>query len=335
MVITAIKQANKIWEELEGYRKKLARAETVFAASKTANKPEGTKPTNRTGFLGLIGPKVDTIDFCNEKVKELVPKLENEQSATIQEKQQASALIFFTSKMAAASASQTLHSKMIDSWTIMEAPEPCQLIWKNLSIKFWARQITERIVYFIVFLTVVFYMIPITFVSAFTTLKNLRKLLPFLKVIVDRPTLKTVLEAYMPQLTLIVFLALLPNSLKTILDKPRKIISMLGGTLPGNATFFLTFVALKFFVGYGLALSRLVPLIIYHLKRKYLCKTEVEIKEAWAPGEVGFVTRVSNDMLIITIALCYSVIAPLIIPFGVVYFGLGWLVLRNQVKYRT
>lgn len=36
-------------------------------------------------------------------------------------------------------------------------------------------------------------------------------------------------------------------------------------------------------------------------------------------------------MLIITIVLCYSVIAPIIIPFGVVYFGLGWLVLRNQV----
>lgn len=79
----------------------------------------------------------------------------------------------------------------------------------------------------------------------------------------------------------------------------------------------------------------MVPLIIYHLKRKYLCKTELEIKEAWAPGELGFATRVPNDMLIITIVLCYSVIAPLIIPFGVVYFGLGWLVLRNQVKYRN
>eukprot|EP00268_Persea_americana_P053756 TRINITY_DN61149_c0_g1_i1.p1 TRINITY_DN61149_c0_g1~~TRINITY_DN61149_c0_g1_i1.p1 ORF type:complete len:185 (+),score=31.25 TRINITY_DN61149_c0_g1_i1:69-557(+) len=35
-------------------------------------------------------------------------------------------------------------------------------------------------------------------------------------------------------------------------------------------------------------------------------------------------------MLIITIVLCYSVIAPLIVPFGVLYFGIGWLVLRNQ-----
>ena len=42
---------------------------------------------------------------------------------------------------------------------------------------------------------------------------------------------------------------------------------------------------LRFFVGYGLELSRIVPLIIFHIKRKYLCKTETELKEAWAPGD--------------------------------------------------
>ncbi|KAL5977407.1 CSC1-like protein erd4 [Asimina triloba] len=375
LVVTNIKEANKIWKEIEGYRKKLARAEAVFAVSKTSSKPEGTKPTNRTGFLGLTGKKVDTIDFCNEKIKELVPKLEAEQEITIKEKQQRSAIVFFNSRIAAASAAQTLHAQMVDHWTVTEAPEPCQLIWTNLPIKFWERQIREKVVYVIVFLTIVFYMIPIAFVSAFTTLKNLRKVLSFLKVIVDIAAVKTILEAYLPQIFLIVFLALLPRlllflsktegipsqshieraasgkffyfvvfnvfigitvggtlltSLKTILKSPSEIISMLGKSLPKNATFFLTFVALKFFVGYGLELSRLVPLIIFHLKRKYLCKTEAEVKEAWAPGDLGFATRIPNDMLIITITLCYSVIAPLIIPFGVVYFGLGWLILRNQ-----
>lgn len=87
----------------------------------------------------------------------------------------------------------------------------------------------------------------------------------------------------------------------------------------------------RFFVGYGLELSRIVPLVIFHLKRKYLCKTEDEIKAAWAPGDLGFATRVPGDMLIFTIVLCYSVIAPLILPFGALYFCLGWLILRNQV----
>lgn len=87
----------------------------------------------------------------------------------------------------------------------------------------------------------------------------------------------------------------------------------------------------RFFVGYGLELSRIVPLIIFHIKRKYLCKTEAEVKEAWCPGDLGYGTRVPGDMLILTIVLAYSVIAPLVIPFGVAYFGLGWLILRNQV----
>lgn len=90
---------------------------------------------------------------------------------------------------------------------------------------------------------------------------------------------------------------------------------------------------IRFFVGYGLELSRIIPLIIFHVKRKYLCKTEAELKEAWAPGDLGFATRIPNDMLIATIVLCYSVIAPIILPFGVLYFGLGWLVLRNQASF--
>lgn len=375
MVVTDNKMANKIWEELEGYKKKLARAEAIYAASKTTSNPEGTKPTNKIGFLGLLGEKVDTIDYCSKKITELVPKLESEQNLTITEKQQASALILFNNRVVATSAAQTIHAKDVDTWRVNEAPEPRQLIWSNLPIKFSQRQIRRNIIYFIVFLTIFFYMIPIGFISAFTTLTNLKKLLPFLKPVVDIQAVKTVLEAYLPQIALIVFLALLPkllmflskaegipstshvvratsgkyfyfivlnvfigvtvggalfSSFKAIQKKPDSLVPLLGTNLPLNATFFLTFVALKFFVGYGLELSRLIPLIIYHLKKKYVCKTEVELKEAWAPGDINYATRVPNDMLIITIVLCYSVIAPVIIPFGVVYFGIGWLVLRNQ-----
>ena len=79
-------------------------------------------------------------------------------------------------------------------------------------------------------------------------------------------------------------------------------------------------------------MSRIIPLIAYHIKRKFLCKTEAELKAAWFPGDLGYATRVPGDMLVVTIVLSYSVIAPMIIPFGVMYFGLGWLILRNQVN---
>jgi calcium permeable stress-gated cation channel len=283
-------QADKIYQEIEDHKRKIARAEVVYAASKKAGKPEGTRPTHRTGFLGLVGTKVDTIEYCNEKVKELVPELEVEQKATLREKQQPAAIVFFNSRAAAASASQALHAQVFDKWTVMEAPEPRDIIWPNLPRKIYERQIRQVAVYFIVFLIVFFYTIPLTAIAAFTTLGELRAKLPFLKVIVDQKEVKTILEAYLPQLALIVFLALLPSlllflsksegiptqshavraasgkyfyfivfnvflgytigttlfkSLTTVINNPPEIVSMLARSLPGSATFFLTFVALK------------------------------------------------------------------------------------------
>ncbi|KAK8349765.1 hypothetical protein V6Z12_A06G165200 [Gossypium hirsutum] len=375
LVLTNNRKVDKIWAELEGYRKKLARTEEIYEESRRKGNSEGKRPTNKTGFLGLCGKQVDSIEYYNEKIKKMTQKLEAEQKVTLREKQLGAALVFFTDRVTAALAAQSLHAQMVDKWTVTDAPEPRQLIWTNLTIKFFVRIVRQYMVYVLVFLTIVFYMIPIGFISAITTLENLRKLLPFLKPIVDQVQIKTVLEAYLPQLALIIFLALLPmfllflskiegipsgshviraasgkyfyfsvlnvfigvtiggtlfDTLKSVEEEPNSLVPLLAKSLPGNATFFITFVALKFFVGYGLELSRLFPLIIYHLRRKYLCKSEAEIREAWFPGDISYATRVPSDMLIITIVLCYSVIAPVIIPFGVLYFALGWLVLRNQ-----
>ncbi|KMT03911.1 hypothetical protein BVRB_8g187700 isoform A [Beta vulgaris subsp. vulgaris] len=375
MVVTNNKEVNKIWEELEAYKKNLVIAETVYAQSKTIVSPEGTRPMNRLGLLGLCGKKVDTIDYCNEKISELIPKLEAEQKKTIRDRQVSSALIFFSSRVAAASAAQSLHARMVDHWTVMDAPEPRQIIWDNLSLNYYAREVRKYIVYIIVALAVLFFMLPISVISAFTTLENLAKLLPFIKPVLAIVSIRTVLGAYLPQLTLIIFLAMLPTlvmflsklegipseshavrsasgkyfyfivfnafigvtlggtlfgNLKDMEEHPNEIAELLGKGLPDNATFFLTFVALRCFVGYGLELSRLVPLIMFYLKKKYLCKTEAEVKEAWAPGDFRYATRIPADLLILTITLCYSVIAPLILPFGIIYFGLGWLVMRNQ-----
>lgn len=281
---------NKIWEELEGFKKKLAHAEAVYAASKTTGNAEGTRPTNKIGFLGLCGAKVDSIDYYTEKINESIPKLESEQKVTLREKQLNAALVFFTNRATAASAAQTLHAQMGDTWTVTDAPEARQVLWPNLKIKFFQRQLRQYVVYIIVALTVVFYMIPIAAISAITTLDNLVKLIPFIKPVVKQSALKTVLEAYLPQLALIIFLALLPKLLfalskaegipsqshairaasgkyfyfvvfnvflgvtlsgtlfstfKTIQDKPNTIIDLLATSLPGNASYFITFVALK------------------------------------------------------------------------------------------
>lgn len=285
-----VKQVNKLWEKLEEFKKKLERSEAVFAASKTEAKPEGARPMHKTGLLGLIGEKVDSIAFYSDKINELVPRLESEQKVTLREKQKNAALIFFNNRATAASAAQNLHAQIVDKWTVLAAPEPRQLIWPNLYINFIQRQVRQYAVYVIVALTIFFYMIPISIISAFTTLENLRKFLPFLKPVVNIVAVKSILEAYLPQLALIIFLAMLPKlllflsksegipseghaeraasgkyyyfsvlnvflgvtlsgalyrSFKSIQAQPNSLVPLLASSLPGSATFFLTYVALK------------------------------------------------------------------------------------------
>ena len=137
---------------------------------------------------------------------------------------------------------------------------------------------------------ILFYMIPIGFISAIISLNNLVNKLPFLKPIVDIPAVNAILQAFLPQLVLVIFLFLLPRlllklstlegipaqshidraaagkffyfnvfnvflgvtiagslftSLKQILSDPTSIVSLLSKSLPGQATFFISFVALK------------------------------------------------------------------------------------------
>jgi hypothetical protein len=155
---------------------------TETQKSRGVNK--GTQKS-RGAIKGLVGKKVDYINFYNEKIKDLSLKLETKHKITLIEKKVATTFIIFNSRHVATTASQVVHSQTADSWTTMAAPEPRHVVWKNLTIPFYQRMIRQNVVYVIVFLIVVFYMIPITLISAFTTLDKLRNVFPFLKSIED------------------------------------------------------------------------------------------------------------------------------------------------------
>ncbi|KAJ0714912.1 putative 10TM putative phosphate transporter, cytosolic domain-containing protein [Helianthus annuus] len=60
--------------------------------------------------------------ISNEKIDGLTPKLEAAQKSTIREKQQGADVEFFTSRVTAGAAAQSAHARMIDTWTVMDAP---------------------------------------------------------------------------------------------------------------------------------------------------------------------------------------------------------------------
>ena len=61
---------------------------------------------HKTGFLGLIGAKVDSIDFWNNKIKELTPQLQEEQKRVRENANDDAALVIFNDCLSAAGASQ-------------------------------------------------------------------------------------------------------------------------------------------------------------------------------------------------------------------------------------
>lgn len=110
----------------------------------------------------------------------------------------------------------------------------------------------------------------------------------------------------------------------------QEILELLGTSVPNNATFFITYVALIFYVSYGLEISRLIPLITFKLRSRYFI-TEKEKREAWAPTSVAYYLKVPQDLLILTLGLCYAIIAPMILAFTAIYFSFALLIYRHQV----
>lgn len=102
-------QVMKVFTSYEKAKKNLERAEAVFEESKTNAKPEGTRPLHKIKFMGLCGPKVDSINFYTELVKDLARALEAEQQRTLKEEQLPAAFVFFNTRRAAAEASQVIN----------------------------------------------------------------------------------------------------------------------------------------------------------------------------------------------------------------------------------
>eukprot|EP00850_Spirogloea_muscicola_P000569 SM000002S05649 [mRNA] locus=s2:1374426:1379090:- [translate_table: standard] len=368
IIIQKMDKVQKTWMDIEKTRRQLEQARAMLAKG-------DMRPHHRLGLFGVCGKEVDSIDYYSEHLMQLEKQVEREQRLTREESEPVAALAIFNSRPAAAIASQIVHAQHAETWITSPAPEPREVIWENLTIPLTERIARQIIANFIVFLTVCFYMIPITFATSLTTIDNFRKIFPFAKRLINMPVLKNALEAYLPPLILATALTFIPvfmtylsrfegypqestvtratmekyfyfiifnvfiggtvsgsifQTIQLVVKEPMQVLSILGASLPPNANFFITFVALKLFVGYGIELLRPVPFIQYYAQRAFFCKTQKDVNDSWQPGPTTYGAHVPFDLLIMTLGLCYAVIAPIILPFTALYFAFGWLTMRHQ-----
>ncbi|KAK4192413.1 hypothetical protein QBC35DRAFT_483687 [Podospora australis] len=175
--------------------------------------PAKKRPTHRTGPLGLIGRKVDTINWCRAELERLIPETEAAQAKYCAggTKMVPGVFIEFRSQADAEGAAQILtHHKGLHMSKRLVGIRPGEVVWKSLTIPWW--QLVLRRYAVIAFITamIMFWAIPVAFVGLVSNVSYLAKI-SFLTWINDIPSvILGVVTGLLPSVLLAVLMSLVP-----------------------------------------------------------------------------------------------------------------------------
>nr|KJB42062.1 hypothetical protein B456_007G134700 [Gossypium raimondii] len=302
------------------------------------NKYERTskRPTTRTGFGGVVGTKVDAIDYYSSEIQKLseAEALGREKVLSDPKAIVRAAFVSFKSRWAAAVCAQTQLSHNPTIWLTEWAPEPRDVYWRNLAIPYFDLTIRRKSVR--------------SFIQGFLpgiVLKIFLILLPTILMMMSKVegfSSRSSLDRrsagkYHLFLLVNVFLGSIITGtafqqLKTFLHQPpTEIPKTVGESIPMKATFFITYTMVDGWAGIAAEILRLVPLVIFHLKNMFLVKTEQDREEAMDPGCLNFATYEPKIQFYFLLGLVYSAVTPVLLPFVIIFFAFSYVVFRHQV----
>ena len=126
--------------------------------------------------------------------------------------------------------------------------------------------------------------------------------------------------------------------LDTILDGGldfMDVIKLLGEAVPTTAIFFMNYILLQSWIGWPLDLSRVINIIVYHIKVRFLCRTVEDIKDTVAADGPLFPRAISKNLFILLVAVVFSTIHPLVPPFAALSMLVGYFVHLNDFLFVT
>lgn len=334
----------------------------------------------RDGFLGLTGHKVNLIDRYEKKLEDLEDNVRKEQNLLAGEEVPA-AFVSFKSRFGAAVALHIQQGVNPTEWVTERAPEPQDVHWAFFSASFIKRWIFKLVVLVASFALIVLFLIPVVIVQGLANLDQLEKWFPFLKGILSLTVVSQVITGYLPSFILQLFLSFVPPIMLTfsaiqgyisrsqiersacskmlwfiiwniffanvlsgsafylvnVFLEPKNIPRVLAEAVPGQASFFISYVVTSGWTNLSSELFRLIPLVCSFWKRLFSGKDGDEFEVPSIPYYNDIPTILFFGLLGIT----YFFLAPLILPFLLVYFCLGYIIFRNQLlnvyapKYET
>lgn len=291
-------------------------------------------------------------------------------NSDLREKECGAALVFFRTRYAALVAAQVLQSPNPMIWVTDLAPEPNDVYWKNLCIPYrllWIRRLLTLLAsigFMIVFV------IPVTVVQGLLHLEGLQKRLPFLSGALKSKFIIRIVTGYLPSVVLVLFLYTVPPTMYlfstiegaisrssrkksacckvlyfliwnvffvnvlsgkvierlSVVSSPKDVTAQLATAVPTQATFFMTYVLSSGWA--SLSFELLQP---YALLCNLFYKFILRNKEDPCTLSFPYHTEIPRVLLLGFLGFTYSIMAPLILPFLLVYFFLAYLVYRNQI----
>ncbi|KAI8329750.1 hypothetical protein BC941DRAFT_384371 [Chlamydoabsidia padenii] len=123
------------------------------------------------------------------------------------------------------------------------------------------------------------------------------------------------------------------QTLPQLVENPTSIINILAENLPKASTFFITFVMLQATNSTGQAILQLVPYIMSFVTPIFsTTPRDIYKQKTQLPG-ISIGTLIPSHSVIFVLGIEYSTIAPLILPFVVLFFCLNYFVYLYQFLY--
>ncbi|KAI8581589.1 hypothetical protein K450DRAFT_232048 [Umbelopsis ramanniana AG] len=129
------------------------------------------------------------------------------------------------------------------------------------------------------------------------------------------------------------FFSSLGKTIQSIIMNPSSVANLLASSLPQVAPFFVNYVILKGIMLTPLELLLIGSIFVRGFNYLFLCKTPRDYAEARAPPTFSYGWSYPNSLLVFVIVMVYSTISPLILLFGMTYFGLQYFVYKYQFLY--
>ncbi|KAG9439865.1 hypothetical protein H6P81_020030 [Aristolochia fimbriata] len=280
------------------------------------------------------------------------------------------AFVFFKSRYGAAIASRMQQSINPIEWITEEAPEPQDVYWPFFSASFLERWIFKMVVVIATIILTIVFLIPVVFVQGLTNMDQLQILLPFMKPILNITIVSQVVTGYLPSLILQLFLSFVPPTMMLFASmqgyvshseieksacvkvlwftiwniffanvlsgsafsqaelflEPKNVPSMLAVAVPQQASFFIAYVVTSGWTSLSSELTRILPLLSDFMGQ-YCFKC---IRPKFEVPSIPYHTHLPIVLFFGLLGLTYFLLAPLILPFILIYYSLGYIIYRNQ-----